>query len=127
MPQKELNIDFTEIDSIVFAETKKVAQKKKSSVVAKQRAAAAQAAAPHSEYVTSLAAAGVNGSVNQSRSSIKPYEEEESYENPVNISRAPGCQDEYVDIRSDYANAVNMSLGGINASQDEAIIQISNL
>ena len=123
MPQKELNIDFTEIDSIVFAETKKVAQKKKSSVNAKQRAAAA----PHSEYVTNMAAAGANGSVNQSRSSIKPYEEEESYENPVNISRAPGCQDEYVDIRSDYANAVNMSLGGINASQDEAIIQISNL
>ena len=45
----------------------------------------------------------------------------------MNLSKAPGCQDEYIDIRSDYANAVNMSLGGINASQDEAIIQISNL
>ena len=45
----------------------------------------------------------------------------------MNLSKAPGCQDEYIDIRSDYANGVNMSLGGINASQDEAIIQISNL
>ena len=127
MPQKELNIDFTEIDSIVFAETIKGAQKKKSSVGAKQASLKVAAAAPHSEYVTSSAAAGAASTVNQSRSSIRPYEEEESYENPVNISKAPGCQDEYVDIRSDYANAVNLSLGGINASQDEAIIQISNL
>ncbi len=50
-------------------------------------------------------------SVNQSKASIKPYEEEESYENPVNISRAPGCQDDYVDIRSEYAGAaVNLSI-----------------
>lgn len=57
------------------------------------------------------------------------YEEEESYENPVNISRAPGMQDDYVDIRSEYANAAaaNISLSMINQSQDEAIVQISHL
>ena len=71
----------------------------------------------------------IDKSVNQSKASIKPYEEEESYENPVNISRAPGCQDDYFDIRSEYANAgaaINLSMG-INASQDEAINQISIL
>ena len=32
------------------------------------------------------------GKKNQpSKESIKPYEEEESYENPVNISKAAGC------------------------------------
>ena len=56
--------------------------------------------------------------MNQSKSSIKPYEEEESYENPVNISRAPGCQDEYIDIRSEQAVGINISLGAINTSQE---------
>jgi len=60
-----------------------------------------------------------------SKQSIKPYEEEESYENPVNLSRAPGMQDEYVDICSEHL-AVNMSIG-INQSVDDAIVQISNL
>ena len=59
---------------------------------------------------------------------MKPYEEEESYENPVNMSRAPGMQEEYIDIRSEYAGAgVNMSMGVINQSTDEAMVQISNL
>ena len=60
-------------------------------------------------------------SVNQSKSSIKPYEEEESYENPINISRAHGCQDDYIDIRSEYAAAINISLGAINTSHDSEI------
>ena len=63
--------------------------------------------------------------MNQSKSSIKangPYEEEESYENPVNISRAPGCADDYIDIRSEYAaGGINMSLGIINTSQDDQL------
>ena len=29
------------------------------------------------------------------------YEEEESYENPINLSKAPDLMDEYVDIRSE--------------------------
>ena len=44
---------------------------------------------------------------------MKPYEEEESYENPVNISKAPGCQEDYVDLQSEYVldpNKVNMSM-----------------
>ena len=65
-----------------------------------------------------------HASVNQSKQSIaNPYEEEESYENPVNISKAPGCQDSLFDIRSEYANAG----ASVNISQDEAIVQISNL
>ena len=66
-------------------------------------------------------------SVNQSKSSIRPYEEEESYENPVNLSRATGMQDDYHDIRSEYAAAVNLSMGMNNVSVDDAIVQISNL
>jgi len=66
-----------------------------------------------------------------SRASINAYEEEESYENPVNISKAPFCQEDYIDIRSEYANAgaaVNLSMGmGVNTSQDEAIVQVSKL
>ena len=75
---------------------------------------------------------------------MKPYEEEESYENPVNISRAPGCQEDYVDLQSEYVldpNKVNMSMQMINQSlinqsminqsqnshEGEAIVQISNL
>ena len=65
-------------------------------------------------------------SVNISKASINAYEEEESYENPVNISKAQFCQEEYIDIRSEYANAggaINMSMGmGVNTSQDEAIV-----
>ena len=75
-------------------------------------------------------------SVDQSKQSIKPYEEEESYENPVNISKAPGFADDYGDIRSDYVGGnVNMSMGvslnggaiNINQDQDDALVQISNL
>ena len=53
------------------------------------------------------------GSINKSKDSMKPYEEEESYENPVNISKAPGCQEDYVDLQSEYVldpNKVNMSM-----------------
>ena len=61
-------------------------------------------------------------SVDQSKASIKPYEEEESYENPVNISKAPGFADDYGDIRSDYVGGnVNLSMGigtGVNMSHD---------
>jgi hypothetical protein len=40
--------------------------------------------------------------INDTKQSIKPYEEEESYENPVNLSKMPGLAEDYIDIRSDY-------------------------
>ena len=36
------------------------------------------------------------------KKSIKPYEEEESYVNPVNLSKMAGIVEDYIDIRSDY-------------------------
>ena len=114
VPQKSLKIDLDEIEKIVFEETAKA---KAAMLKAEQRKAAA------------LAAKQADKAVNMSRGSI--YEEEESYENPVNISKAAFAQEDYIDIRSEYANAggaVNMSIGyGINTSQDEAIVQISKL
>ena len=64
--------------------------------------------------------------MDQSKQTIKPYEEEESYENPVNISKAPGFADDYGDIRSDYVGGGNVNLsmgiglgpGAINISHD---------
>ena len=49
-----------------------------------------------------------------SRNSYHPYEEEESYENPVNLSKDPRMQDNSFDIRSEYvpgAGLVNVSMG----------------
>ena len=106
-----------EIDKIVFADTIKNPVTK-----TKQKPIASSAGTYENHK------AAPDKSVNISKSSINPYEEEESYENPANISKAPGCQDDYIDIRSEYANAgaaVNLSMA--NASVDEAIIQISNL
>ena len=108
----------TEIDQIVFADTAKQA-KLAQNIAAKKAQAAASSAANNNYNTIDSKKGAVDRSVNQSKSSIKPYEEEESYENPVNISKAPGCQDDYVDIRSEYANAgaaVNMSIGGVNVS-----------
>lgn len=46
----------------------------------------------------------------------------------MNISKAPGCQDSLFDIRSEYANAgAGGNISSVNISQDEAIVQISNL
>jgi len=114
VPPKGLKIDLQEIERIVFEDTVKAQVK----------------AAPQKEPARAPAGyRSIDKSINQSRQSIKPYEEEESYENPVNISKAPCCQEEYIDIRSEYAHAgaaVNLSMN-INTSQDEGFIQISNL
>lgn len=62
--------------------------------------------------------------MNETRQSIKPYEEEESYENPVNLSKTPGIAEDYIDIRSDYVPAphVNCSIG-----QSKGFVNIESL
>ena len=72
-----------EIDAIVFADTIKLDAKKKKQEEKKK--------VNSSAYVHQQKPADKLSSVNISKSSINPYEEEESYENPVNISKAPGC------------------------------------
>jgi len=74
-------------------------------------------------------------SVNDTKQSIKPYEEEESYENPVNLSKMPGIVEDYIDIRSDYVpgylhvnNSIGPSKGFVNIDHidlDESDIQIN--
>ena len=63
--------------------------------------------------------------VDESKGSIAPYEEEESYENPNNISKAPGCQEDYIDIRSEFVpqeQEVNLSI----LSMDQAYLSEAN-
>jgi len=98
----------TEIDKIVFEEKKKmpIVQGKK------------------------VAGVGKKG-VNDTKNSIKPYEEEESYENPVNLSRTPGLVEDYIDIKSDYVpnylhvnNSIGVSRGYVHIESlelDESI------
>ena len=72
--------------------------------------------------------AGSKKSVNDTKLSIKPYEEEESYENPVNLSKMPGLAEDYMDIKSDYAphpaTSIGVSKGFVNIENlelDESI------
>ena len=65
-------------------------------------------------------------SVNDTKQSIRPYEEEESYENPVNLRKMPGLVDDYIDIRSDYFpnylhvnNSIGPSKGFVNIDNIE--------
>lgn len=62
--------------------------------------------------------------VNETRQSIKPYEEEESYENPVNLSKTPGIAEDYIDIKSDYAPALNVNC---SIGQSRGFVNIESL
>ena len=108
LPKAEIKMRITEIDKIVFEEKKKmpIVQGKKVAVVGKK-------------------------GVNDTKNSIKPYEEEESYENPVNLSRTPGLVEDYIDIKSDYVpnylhvnNSIGVSRGYVHIESlelDESI------
>ena len=58
--------------------------------------------------------------------STNAYEEEESYENPVNLSKAPGAVDEYVDIRSEQNLTAEQStfIKQIDHEEDKLIAEI---
>lgn len=110
VPKTDIKMRITEIDKIVFQATNKntgkvaVMNQSKKSIAAKK------------------SVNDTRGSIkpNDTRQSIKPYEEEESYENPVNLSKTPGIADEYFDIKSDYVppgrvnNSIGVSKGFVN-------------
>ena len=71
--------------------------------------------------------------VNDTKNSIKPYEEEESYENPVNLSKTPGLVEDYIDIKSDYVpnylhvnNSIGVSKGYVHIESLELDESIQN-
>lgn len=72
--------------------------------------------------------------MNDTKQSIKPYEEEESYENPVNLSKMPGLAEDYIDIRSDYVpnylhqkhTSIGVSRGFVNIESLELDESIKN-
>ena len=122
-------MDLSEIDDIVFNDTQKApiaAVKKVNSTTNKESTLKTTTV-----YDNKTSPAPSNAPVNQSKVSSHPYEEEESYENPVNLSKATNMKDEYVDIRSDYVNnGVNMSIGMINQSMlqdNDGQVHLSNL
>ena len=93
-------MDLQEIDAIVFAETVKGPIKNQTKKDKTDKEKSGRKAAPtdssnqyhHKREQPEKQQNQSLQSVNQSKSSINnPYEEEESYENPVNISKAPGC------------------------------------
>ena len=119
---KGLKIDLQEIDDIVFAETVKGPLKLAHHGASTSKSQAKADSRTYDNKRQPVSAG--DKSINQSKSSINnPYEEEESYENPVNISKAPGCQDSFFDIRSEYANAgAAAGISSVNTSQDEALV-----
>jgi hypothetical protein len=68
--------------------------------------------------------------VNDTKLSIKPYEEEESYENPVNLSKMPGLAEDYMDIKSDYAphpaTSIGISKGFVNIENLELDVSLEH-
>lgn len=109
LPKAEIKMRITEIDKIVFEEKKKL---------------------PMVQVKKVVGVVGKKG-VNDTKNSIKPYEEEESYENPVNLSRMPGLVEDYIDIKSDYVpnylhvnNSIGVSKGYVHIESlelDESI------
>jgi len=87
IPKVDFNLNIEEIDNIVFSDTIVRPTAKK----------------------TNSNPEKVNTSVNRSTSNAYyAYEEEESYENPINISKMPGGNESYIDIKSDYCNETRL-------------------
>ena len=108
IPKAEIKMRLTEIDKIVFDEKKQLPGVAGRKVPAKK-------------------------GVNESKLSVRPYEEEESYENPVNLSKMPGLVEDYIDIKSDYVpnylhvnNSIGISKGYVHIESLELDESIQN-
>lgn len=108
VPKAEIKMRLTEIDKIVFEDRKQLPN------------------------VLGKKVQGKKG-VNDSKLSIRPYEEEESYENPVNLSKMPGLVEDYIDIKSDYVpnylhvnNSIGISKGYVHIESLELDESIQN-
>lgn len=108
IPKAEIKMRLTEIDKIVFEEKKQLPNALGKKVQGKK-------------------------GVNESKVSIRPYEEEESYENPVNLSKMPGLVEDYIDIKSDYVpnylhvnNSIGISKGYVHIESLELDESIQN-
>jgi hypothetical protein len=89
IPKVDFNMNLDEIDKIVFEDTmikKSPAKKALVNNLTKKT--------PVSEYQDK-----------DKKADKSIYEEEESYENPINISKAPGYVDQYEDIKSEACNS----------------------
>jgi hypothetical protein len=109
-PERQLSADIrkmqlTEIEKIVF-------QQKKVINVSQNKKAASKR------------------SGNDTKLSFKPYEEEESYENPVNLSKMPGLAENYMDIKSNYAphpgTSISISKGFVNIENLELDVSLEH-
>ena len=89
IPKVDFNMNLDEIDKIVFEDT----------IVKVQKSPGKKA------LVNNLTKKTPVNEYKDKDNSKSIYEEEESYENPINISKAPGYIDQYEDIKSEAYNS----------------------